>query len=825
MSVQKSFPKQLPEGRKILVVFLVVCMVFTAMPLGMGLQKVTADAYPQWNATTAYPTGSIVVHNRATWQAKWYNVNEEPMEVQGNAWTCIVPAPPIPPAVAEEPNGYDVPAVLYDDFNTYATSDDPALKDFGYEVSDRTGGPGPGGCTWSKNNVTFVADPGKSGNKFLRLTSTTNGQGNSTVQAEIMAPQQFLYGTYAARIKFADGPVYGPDGDQIVETFYTISPYTLANSTDYGEMDFEYLANGGWGKPTNTMWTTTWDTANDRVTQSSSKSFEGWHTCVIQCSSTEVKYYIDGYLFATHTGKYVPTTPMFLSFNQWFIDGVWAGGSDPRAYVEDIDWVYYAKDRLMVPAQAESNVNYYRNNAVPRKDTVKGSGNNKGPGAAVVTVDNPVNAGSYTVMVTVPAGNAATSMELYQGSTKVLTKPVTPNSSTAQTFTYPVASKPNGIYSYRADLSNSSGTTQSTTTTVQVTSSNNTLIPAAVSVDNPNNTGSYTVTVTVPAGNTATGVKLYETAGGSTATVLSNATIPNASSAQTFTYTAANKAAGTYSYRADVADSGGNTAQSSTLTVTVNAGPTLKPANIAVDNPVNTGSYKVTVTVSAGNTATRVKLYETTGSSTLAVLDNAITPNAASAQTFIYTAANKTVGTYSYRAEVADAGGAVAQSNTVIVTVTSSSNSSNVAAGKSITSSVGPIANGAVVTDGDKTTYNLAGAGEGLQWIQVDLGQSYLINKINQWHYFGDGRTYHDVIVRVSNDPGFTSGVTTVFNNDTDNSAGLGTGTDAEYAESSSGKTVVFNALNARYVRLYVNGSTMNPYNHFVEVEVWSAGS
>ena len=59
----------------------------------------------------------------------------------------------------------------------------------------------------------------------------------------------------------------------------------------------------------------------------------------------------------------------------------------------------------------------------------------------------------------------------------------------------------------------------------------------------------------------------------------------------------------------------------------------------------------------------------------------------------------------------------------------------------------------------------------GVQWIQIDLGQAYSLNQVNVWHYFGDGRTYHDVIVKVSTTSDFSSGVTTVFNNDTNNSA------------------------------------------------------
>jgi len=94
------------------------------------------------------------------------------------------------------------------------------------------------------------------------------------------------------------------------------------------------------------------------------------------------------------------------------------------------------------------------------------------------------------------------------------------------------------------------------------------------------------------------------------------------------------------------------------------------------------------------------------------------------------------------------------------------------------------------------------------------------IDTIKLWHYHGDGRTYHDVIVQLSNDPTFKSGVKTVYNNDKNNSSGLGNGANDEYAESGSGMTISTGSQNYRYVRCYSNGSTANAYNHYVEVEV-----
>jgi len=151
----------------------------------------------------------------------------------------------------------------------------------------------------------------------------------------------------------------------------------------------------------------------------------------------------------------------------------------------------------------------------------------------------------------------------------------------------------------------------------------------------------------------------------------------------------------------------------------------------------------------------------------------------------------------------------------------SSTAAANLALGKVPTSSA--FANKSRITDGNKDTSSYSDASGGLQWIQIDLGASYNINDIKLWHYYGNSRKYHDVIVRLSNSSSFSTGVTTVFNNDTDNSSGLGAGTDSEYTETSAGRDISFSPVKARYVRLYTNGNSYNVYNHYVEVEVYGS--
>jgi hypothetical protein len=129
----------------------------------------------------------------------------------------------------------------------------------------------------------------------------------------------------------------------------------------------------------------------------------------------------------------------------------------------------------------------------------------------------------------------------------------------------------------------------------------------------------------------------------------------------------------------------------------------------------------------------------------------------------------------------------------------------------------------AFVTDGKKSGEDgyYVEFGPMLQWVQIDLGKSQDLQAIVCWHYHSQARVYRDVIVQVSDDKDFISGVTTVFNNDHDNTAGLGAGRDKEYIETFDGKLFDPKGVKARYVRLYSAGNTSNDMNHYVEVEVY----
>jgi len=128
-----------------------------------------------------------------------------------------------------------------------------------------------------------------------------------------------------------------------------------------------------------------------------------------------------------------------------------------------------------------------------------------------------------------------------------------------------------------------------------------------------------------------------------------------------------------------------------------------------------------------------------------------------------------------------------------------------------------------MITDADKegADGSFVEFGPKVQWVQVDLVAPQEIFAVVVWHYHSQARVYHDVILQLSDDPDFVKDVKTIYNNDHDNSAKLGVGSDKEYIETSEGRLIDCKGAKARYVRLYSNGNTSNALNHMIEVEVY----
>ena len=149
----------------------------------------------------------------------------------------------------------------------------------------------------------------------------------------------------------------------------------------------------------------------------------------------------------------------------------------------------------------------------------------------------------------------------------------------------------------------------------------------------------------------------------------------------------------------------------------------------------------------------------------------------------------------------------------------------NLAAGKVVSSTdelpiIGDIE---MITDGDKEAADgsYVDLGPFQQHVTVDLEKEFEIYAVLFWHYHKQARVYFDVIVQTAADADFIENVKTLFNNDIDNTAGLGIGSDMHYIETSEGKLVDGKGTRARYVRLYSNGSNATDLNDYIEIEIW----
>jgi len=149
----------------------------------------------------------------------------------------------------------------------------------------------------------------------------------------------------------------------------------------------------------------------------------------------------------------------------------------------------------------------------------------------------------------------------------------------------------------------------------------------------------------------------------------------------------------------------------------------------------------------------------------------------------------------------------------------------NVSLGKPVSSSdkepiIGEIE---MITDGDKEASDgsYVELGPFVQHVTIDLEATYEIYAIVVWHYHKQPTIYFDVVVQVADDADFITNVRTLFNNDIDNSSGLGVGKNMHYVETYEGKLIDAKGVRARYIRLYSNGNNGNDMNHYTEVSVY----
>ncbi|MED5618137.1 glycoside hydrolase family 16 protein [Ideonella sp. BN130291] len=264
-------------------------------------------------------------------------------------------------------------AVFFDDFSQ---RDLATLTQSGWTVRDKRGHPGIEGAAWGGDTVRLVDDPEQPGNRLLRLNARTDGTPKGTHQAQVCHARKYLEGTYAARVRFSDAPVEGPDGDVVVQTFYAVTPLRFDFDPEYSELDWEYLPNGGWGDARTRLYGVSWQTVRLKPwtsynqTLQAQRSVEGWHVLLMQAAGGRTRWFLDGEALDEHGGRNYPVSPMSINFNLWFSPGGLAKSTAPRTYQQDVDWVFHAKGQVLSTAEVQAAVAAYRQAGTAQVDGV-----------------------------------------------------------------------------------------------------------------------------------------------------------------------------------------------------------------------------------------------------------------------------------------------------------------------------------------------------------------------------------------------------------------------------------------------------------------------
>jgi hypothetical protein len=266
-------------------------------------------------------------------------------------------------------------AIFFDDFS-HANLD--ALRAAGWTLRERAGHPGVPGAQWRADAIELIDDVDRRGNRLLRLSGQTDGTPGGTVQSQLCHARKVLHGTYAARVRFANEPLSGDGGDPVIQSFYAVAPLRFDFDPEFSEIDWEYLAQGGWGSPAKRLYAITWQTVRIEPWQAYNQAHERigalaprWHTLLMQSNPQGTRWFLDGHPLARHGGRHVPVVPMAISFSLWFSPGGLAEPTAaPRRWAFDVDWVFHAAGQALSPAQVDAKVRSLRARAVAAIDEV-----------------------------------------------------------------------------------------------------------------------------------------------------------------------------------------------------------------------------------------------------------------------------------------------------------------------------------------------------------------------------------------------------------------------------------------------------------------------
>lgn len=260
-------------------------------------------------------------------------------------------------------------------FDDFSQTSPQGLRDAGWTLREAPGHPGVPGARWRPEGLSLHREGGTT---LLRLQGRTDGTPAGTEQAQLCHQRKVLRGTYAARVRFGNRPVEGAGGDPVIQSFFAVAPLRHDFDPRFSEIDWEYLAQGGWGSPETRLYAITWQTVRlepwqaHNAAHEEKRRVEGWHTLVTQVRDDgRTHWWVDGRRVAVHGGRNQPVEPMAIAFSLWFSPGGLPPPSEqPRRWAMEVDWVFHAAGRTLAPGEVERRVRRWQRQGVAQRDTL-----------------------------------------------------------------------------------------------------------------------------------------------------------------------------------------------------------------------------------------------------------------------------------------------------------------------------------------------------------------------------------------------------------------------------------------------------------------------
>jgi uncharacterized protein YjdB len=247
-------------------------------------------------------------------------------------------------------------------------------------------------------------------------------------------------------------------------------------------------------------------------------------------------------------------------------------------------------------------------------------------------------------------------------------------------------------------------------------------------------------------------------------TRISGPNTPTLTNATTANLTASGLIAGTYVFRLTVTDNGGLTASDDVNVVVNSSGNVAPSANAGTDKSITLPTNSIVISGSGTDSDGTISMYAWTR------LSGPNTPTLTNANTTSVTASGLVAGTYVFRLTVTDNGGLTGSDDVNVVV--NSAPSSNLALNKPATVSSMEDATfpGSLAVDGNGTT-RWASLESDAQWIYVDLGATYNVNRVKVSWEAAYGKNYEIQTASVSTGPWTTiktvTGNTSLVNDQT----------------------------------------------------------